>query len=64
MEIDSAFTTLSVKVICDRVSGKSRGYGFVRYSSESAATKALKEMDGQVYMLKRFKYIFFFPFMP
>ncbi|KAL1558661.1 hypothetical protein AAHA92_09098 [Salvia divinorum] len=38
----------AVKVICDRVSGKSRGYGFVRYSSEAAANKALKEMDGQL----------------
>ncbi|XP_057782812.1 glycine-rich RNA-binding protein 4, mitochondrial isoform X1 [Salvia miltiorrhiza] len=37
---------VEVKVICDRVSGKSRGYGFVRYSSEAAANKALKEMDG------------------
>lgn len=38
----------AVKVICDRVSGKSRGYGFVRYTSEVAASKALKEMDGRV----------------
>ncbi|XP_041993060.1 probable histone H2A.2 [Salvia splendens] len=39
---------VEVKVICDRVSGKSRGYGFVRYSSEAEANKALKEMDGQL----------------
>ncbi|KAK6142201.1 hypothetical protein DH2020_003013 [Rehmannia glutinosa] len=39
---------IEVKVICDRVSGKSRGYGFVNYSSEEAASKALKEMDGQL----------------
>ncbi|KAH6814116.1 glycine-rich RNA-binding-like protein [Perilla frutescens var. frutescens] len=39
---------IEVKVICDRVSGKSSGYGFVCYSSEAAATKALKEMDGQL----------------
>ncbi|KAI3450429.1 hypothetical protein Pfo_007094 [Paulownia fortunei] len=39
---------IEVKVICDRVSGKSRGYGFVRCSSETAASKALKEMDGQL----------------
>lgn len=42
------FLSLAVKVICDRVSGKSRGYGFVCYSSEVAASKALKEMDGRV----------------
>ncbi|XP_011089443.1 glycine-rich RNA-binding protein 4, mitochondrial isoform X2 [Sesamum indicum] len=39
---------IEVKVICDRVSGKSRGYGFVHYSSEMAANKALKEMDGRL----------------
>ncbi|GFP82352.1 glycine-rich RNA-binding protein 4 mitochondrial [Phtheirospermum japonicum] len=40
---------IEVKVICDRVSGKSKGYGFVNYSSEEAASKALKEMDGRKY---------------
>ncbi|KAL3625890.1 hypothetical protein CASFOL_030419 [Castilleja foliolosa] len=39
---------IEVKVICDRVSGKSKGYGFVNYSSQEAASKALKEMDGQL----------------
>ncbi|CAN6695890.1 unnamed protein product [Malus baccata var. baccata] len=39
---------IEVKVICDHVSGKSRGYGFVKFTSESEATIALKEMDGQV----------------
>ncbi|PIN24354.1 hypothetical protein CDL12_02887 [Handroanthus impetiginosus] len=39
---------IEVKVICDRVSGKSRGYGFVQFSSETAASKALKEMDGRL----------------
>ncbi|KAM0996355.1 hypothetical protein ACFX13_006427 [Malus domestica] len=39
---------IEVKVICDHVSGKSRGYGFVKFTSESEATTALKEMDGQV----------------
>uniref|UniRef100_A0A5B7BN68 RRM domain-containing protein n=1 Tax=Davidia involucrata TaxID=16924 RepID=A0A5B7BN68_DAVIN len=38
---------IGVKVICDHVSGKSKGYGFVQYTSEIAANKALKEMDGQ-----------------
>ncbi|TQD77387.1 hypothetical protein C1H46_037077 [Malus baccata] len=37
-----------VKVICDHVSGKSRGYGFVKFTSESEATIALKEMDVKV----------------
>lgn len=39
---------LAVKVICDHVSGKSKGYGFVQFTSEDEARVALKEMDGQV----------------
>ena len=42
---------LAVKVICDHVSGKSKGYGFVRFTSETTATTALKEMEGQVNLL-------------
>ncbi|XP_059291820.1 glycine-rich RNA-binding protein 4, mitochondrial isoform X2 [Lycium ferocissimum] len=41
--------TIEVKVICNHKSGKSKGYGFVKFTSETAATKALKEMDGQKY---------------
>ncbi|KAL6204692.1 hypothetical protein ACLB2K_021959 [Fragaria x ananassa] len=39
---------IEVKVICDHVSGKSKGYGFVKFTSETEASTALKEMDGQV----------------
>ncbi|CAA0811903.1 Glycine-rich RNA-binding protein 4-mitochondrial [Striga hermonthica] len=39
---------IEVKVICDRVSGESRGYGFVKYSSAEAANKAMKERDGHL----------------
>ncbi|KAF5751480.1 glycine-rich RNA-binding protein 4 mitochondrial-like isoform X1 [Tripterygium wilfordii] len=39
---------VEVKVICDHVSGKSKGFGFVKFTSESAASTALKEMDGQL----------------
>lgn len=39
---------LAVKVICDHMSGKSKGYGFVQFTSEDEARVALKEMDGQV----------------
>ncbi|XP_051134467.1 glycine-rich RNA-binding protein 4, mitochondrial-like [Andrographis paniculata] len=38
---------IEAKVICDRASGKSRGYGFVHYSSEEAASEAMEKMDGQ-----------------
>ncbi|KAH7836769.1 hypothetical protein Vadar_005463 [Vaccinium darrowii] len=39
---------IQVKVICDHVTGKSKGYGFVQFSSETAAAKALMQMDGQL----------------
>ncbi|VFR02853.1 unnamed protein product [Cuscuta campestris] len=39
---------IEVKVICDHKSGKSKGYGFVKYESETAASEALKEMNGQL----------------
>ncbi|GAV57889.1 RRM_1 domain-containing protein [Cephalotus follicularis] len=37
---------IEVKVICHHVTGKSKGYGFVKFTSEVAASTALKEMDG------------------
>ncbi|KAL1808660.1 hypothetical protein ACET3Z_025650 [Daucus carota] len=39
---------IEVKVICDHVSGRSRGYGFVRFTSEDAANKALGEMNNKL----------------
>lgn len=39
---------IEVRVICHHVTGKSRGYGFVKFASEDGAASALKEMDGQV----------------
>ncbi|KAK7263015.1 hypothetical protein RJT34_30599 [Clitoria ternatea] len=39
---------IEVKVICNHVSGKSKGYGFVRFISETAAATARKEMHGQI----------------
>ncbi|KAF5933198.1 hypothetical protein HYC85_029369 [Camellia sinensis] len=39
----------AVKVICDHVTGKSKGYGFVQFNSETAAGTALREMDGETY---------------
>ncbi|CAL5352947.1 unnamed protein product [Camellia sinensis] len=40
----------AVKVICDHVTGKSKGYGFVQFNSETAAGTALREMDGHYWM--------------
>jgi RNA recognition motif-containing protein len=34
------------KVICDRDSGRSRGFGFVTFTEEEAAEKALSAMNG------------------
>jgi RNA recognition motif-containing protein len=51
---------LAVKVICDHMSGRSKGYGFLRFISETAAATALKEMDGQVNVLFYHEIIFFF----
>ncbi|KAJ8754056.1 hypothetical protein K2173_001954 [Erythroxylum novogranatense] len=39
---------IEVKVMCDTVSGKSKGYGFVQFVSEDAASRALKGVDGQL----------------
>lgn len=36
------------KVIMDRDTGRSRGFGFVTYASEDAANKAKAEMNGAV----------------
>ena len=36
-------------VITDRFSGKSKGYGFVRYFDSSNAKKAAKEINGKEY---------------
>ncbi|CAJ1933030.1 unnamed protein product [Sphenostylis stenocarpa] len=43
-----------VRVICDHVTGKSRGYGFVRFVSETIAATARKEMNGQVFIFFHF----------
>ena len=37
-----------VKIIMDKISKRSKGYAFVEYSNEDAATKALHEMNGKV----------------
>lgn len=34
------------KVITDRDTGRSRGFGFVTFASDDSATKAMTEMDG------------------
>ena len=41
-------TVAEAKVINDRETGRSRGFGFVTYSTDAEAAKAIKEMDGFV----------------
>ncbi|TXG72643.1 hypothetical protein EZV62_001222 [Acer yangbiense] len=38
---------VDAKVISDRDSGRSRGFGFVSFSSEDSAQSAMSAMDGQ-----------------
>jgi len=35
-----------VRIIHDRVTGRSKGFGFVTYTTEEAAAKAKTELDG------------------
>ena len=38
----------SAKIINDRETGKSRGFGFVQMGNDDAARKAIKELDGKM----------------
>jgi RNA recognition motif-containing protein len=45
----SAFGTVeSAKIIMDRDSGRSKGFGFVEMSSDSEAAAAIEKLNGQV----------------
>ncbi|XP_047163884.1 glycine-rich RNA-binding protein 4, mitochondrial [Vigna umbellata] len=49
--LKDAFTNfgdvVEARVITDRDTGRSRGFGFVNFSSDESASKALSAMDGQ-----------------
>lgn len=40
------------RVIVDRDSGRSRGFGFVNFSDDECANEAIKAMDGQVNFIR------------
>ncbi|CAK9188337.1 unnamed protein product [Ilex paraguariensis] len=39
---------VEVKIIMDKISKRSKGYAFIEYTTEAAASAALKEMNGKV----------------
>lgn len=45
----------SVKVIKDRFSGKSKGFGFIEMPNNSEADKAIKALNGKLIEMKRIK---------
>jgi RNA recognition motif-containing protein len=47
--------TTAARVVTDRVSGFSKGFGFVRYATTEEAAKGIEGKDGKVWLL----YIFF-----
>lgn len=58
--IPGIFTSfLSAKVITDRDSGRSRGFGFVNFSSDDCASAALSAMDGKVKFIAFYLHLYF-----
>lgn len=47
----------SVRIVSDRITGRSKGFGFVEMSSDSEAAKAMKSLDGRVIDGKNIKVI-------
>ncbi|XP_021825763.1 organelle RRM domain-containing protein 1, chloroplastic-like [Prunus avium] len=39
---------VEVKIIMDKISKRSKGYAFIEYTTEEAASAALREMNGKI----------------
>ncbi|KAL5207020.1 hypothetical protein ABZP36_031455 [Zizania latifolia] len=48
------FHRITVKIIMDKISKRSKGYAFIEYTTEEAGGAALKAMNGQVEALETF----------
>ncbi len=49
-ELFGEFGTVgSVKIITDKFSGRSKGFGFITMDNDEEAAKAMKELDGSLY---------------
>lgn len=46
MFVDKGYQVASARVICDRETGRSRGFGFVELGSNDDASQAIGEMNG------------------
>ena len=44
---ESVGEVVSANIITDRMSGRPRGFGFVEMADETAAQKAISQLDGQ-----------------
>jgi RNA recognition motif-containing protein len=42
-------TVVSAKIIMDKFSGKSKGFGFVEMDDNSSANRAIEELNGAIY---------------
>lgn len=57
---NSMYSFSAAKVITDRDTGRSRGFGFVHFSSDDSASSALSAMDGQVRKSFMIIYVLYF----